>query len=194
MNHFHRKTSKILSVILTAALLLSLVPVSAYAAEPNTPKEEVVYINLNGDGSVREINVVNLFDLDEDGQIMDYGRYQSLRNMTTTDEIHQFEDMVTIDAKAGKLYYEGKLDNRAMPWNISIHYYLDGQEYTAEELAGKSGALKIRGSITKNTDCQGDFFDGYALQVSLTLDTKKCSNIIAENATIANVGSDKQLT
>lgn len=194
MNYFHRKTSKILPVILTAALLLSFVPVSAYAAEPNTPKEEVVYINLNGDGSIREINVVNIFNLDQDGQIIDYGRYQSLRNMTTTDEIHQSEDMVTIDAKEGKLYYEGKLDESVMPWNISLYYYMDGQEYTAEEMAGKSGALKITGSITENENCPGDFFDGYALQVSLTLDTKKCSNIIAEDATIANVGSDKQLT
>lgn len=194
MNDSKRKSSKILSVILTVALFLSLMPVSAYAAEPNTPKEEVVYINLDGDGSIKEINVVNIFDLDGDGQIIDYGRYQSLRNMTTTDEIHQSEDMVTIDAKAGKLYYEGRLDNSVMPWNISIHYYMDGQEYTAEEMAGKSGALKITVSITENANCQGDFFDGYALQASLTLDTKKCSNIIAEDATVANVGSDKQLT
>lgn len=192
MNHSERKS--ILSVILTAAFFLSLLPVSAYATEPNTPKEEVVYINLNGDGSVREINVVNIFDLDEDGQILDYGYYQSLRNMTTTDDIHLSEDQVTIDAKAGKLYYEGQLENGVMPWNISIRYFLDGQEYTAEDMAGKSGALKITVSITENPNCQGDFFDGYALQASLTLDTKKCSNILAEEATVANVGSDKQLT
>ena len=194
MNHIKKLASKGVSVAVSTALLLSCMSVSVYAAESNTPKEEVVYINLNGDGSVKEINVVNIFNLEKDGQIVDHGSYQGLRNMTTTDEIQQSGDTVTIDAKAGKLYYEGKLDRSDMPWNISLHYYLDGKEYTAEEIAGKSGALQIIGSITENTECGGDFFDGYALQLSLTLDTKKCSNIVAQDATIANVGSDKQIT
>lgn len=46
MNDSKRKSSKILSVILTVALFLSLMPVSAYAAEPNTPKEEVVWSSI----------------------------------------------------------------------------------------------------------------------------------------------------
>ena len=56
-----RKTSRFLSIIVAAALLLSPLPFSAYAAELNIPKEEVVYINLNGDGSIKEINVVNIW-------------------------------------------------------------------------------------------------------------------------------------
>ena len=32
------------------------------------------------------------------------------------------------------------------------------------------------------------------MQASLSLDTDKCKNIVAGDATIANVGSDKQLT
>lgn len=160
----------------------------------NTPKEEVVYINLNADGSVKEINVVNIFDLDADGRIVDYGKYESLRNMTTTDAIDYTGDTVTIDAGAGKLYYEGKLDSNVMPWKIAIHYYMDDKEYTAEEIAGKSGDLEITMKITENTGYTGNFFEGYALQASVTLDTKKCSNIQADGATVANVGSDKLLT
>ncbi len=34
----------------------------------------------------------------------------------------------------------------------------------------------------------------FPLSASFTLDTEKCSNIIADGATVANVGSDKQLT
>lgn len=194
MGCLKKKSSKILSVILASVLFLSMSPVSVYASEPNSPKEEVVYVNLNADGSVKEIHVVNIFDLDEDGRIVDYGQYQSLRNMTTTDVIKQSEDIVTIDTKAGKLYYEGKMDSNVIPWNISIHYYMDDQEYTADEIAGKSGSLKISVRITKNENCKGHFFEGYALQTSLMLDTEKCSNIAAENATIANVGSRKQIT
>ena len=49
------------------------------------------------------------------------------------DEIHQSEDTVTIDAKAGKLYYEGKLDSSVMPWNISIHVIQTESIRTAED-------------------------------------------------------------
>jgi len=190
MKHIKR----IVSVLLATLLMISILPLSAFAASENTPKEEVVYINLNADGSVKEINVVNIFDLDENGQIIDYGKYESLRNMTTTDKISYSGETVTIDAKAGKLYYEGKLDNNVMPWNIAIRYYMDGKEYSASEIAGKSGNLKITMKITENENCIGNFFEGYALQATVMLDTKKCSNIMADGATVANVGSDKQLT
>lgn len=190
MKHIKR----IIAVLVAALLLIVMMPLSALAASENTPKEEVVYINLNSDGSVREIVVVNIFNLTKDGQIIDYGRYESVRNMTTTDKINYSGETVTIDAKAGKLYYEGRLNSNVMPWNISIHYYMDGVEYKASEIAGMSGDLKITIKITENTDCVGNFFEGYALQASVTLDSGKCSDIKAEGATVANVGKNKQLT
>ncbi|MDD7281360.1 MAG: hypothetical protein PUH10_05140 [Erysipelotrichaceae bacterium] len=189
-----KNTKKIVSMLLAALLVVGIFSFSAFASSENTPKEEVVYINLNDDGSVKEINVVNIFDLDSDGQIIDYGRYETLRNMTTTDKIDYSHDTVTIDADAGRLYYEGKLKSNVMPWNISIRYFIDGKEYSASELAGKSGALKIKMKITENKKCTGNFFEGYALQTSFTFDTKKCNNIVADGATIADVGSDKQVT
>lgn len=188
----HRE--RIVSVLLAVLLMVCVLPTSVYAESENTPKEEVVYINLNSHGSVKEINVVNIFDLDKNGQIIDYGKYKDLRNMTTTDKIDYSDERVTIDTKAHKLYYEGKLDNNVIPWNIAIRYYMDGKEYSADEIAGKSGNLKIKMEITDNKKCKGDFFEGCALQATVVLDTKKCNNILADGATIANVGSDKQLT
>ena len=189
-----KHTKRIIAALLAALLIISILPLSAFAAAENTPKEEVVYINLNADGTVKEIVVVNIFDLDKDGQIIDYGKYENLRNMTTTDKIDYSGETVTIDAKAGKLYYEGKLDSNVMPWNIAIRYYMDGKEYKASDIAGKSGNLKITIDITENENCIGNFFEGYALQVSVTLGTDKCTNIKADGATVANVGKNKQLT
>ena len=186
--------NRICALFLTALFMISSMPLSVFAAETNTPKEEVVYINMNQDGSVREIYVVNIFDLDENGQIIDYGEYETLRNMTTTDEIGYSDSKVTIDAEAGKLYYEGKLSSDVMPWNIEIHYYMDDIEYSAADIAGKSGTLKIAMSIRENKNCNRLFFEEYALQATFVLDTEFCKDIVAENATIANVGSDKQIT
>lgn len=185
---------KIMAVILAVLMMVTILPMSAFAAESNTAKEEVVYINLNTDGTVKEINVVNIFDLDKDGKIIDYGDYSKLRNMTTEDEIEYKDNTVTIDTKSGKLYYEGKLKNNVMPWNINIRYFMDGREYTAEKINGKSGKLEIRLSITKNPDCDSLFFEGYALQATVTLDSQIAAGIVADGATIANVGKNKQLT
>ncbi len=48
--------------------------------------------------------------------------------------------------------------------------------------------------IAENQECRGGFYDHYALQASVLLDTDICKNITAPDATIANVGSKKQLT
>lgn len=137
------------------ALMLAVMPLSAFAAEENTPKEEVVYINLDAAGSVEEINVVNIFGKDTGDNITDYGKYLSVRNMTTTDDIDYSGDIVKINSSAEKLYYEGKLDSVIMPWNIEIQYFLDGKEYSSGEIAGKTGALKIGIRISQNQKCRG---------------------------------------
>ena len=195
MIRLSRKLRKVFSLCLAFLMLVCLFPVQALAAqEENTPKEEVVYVNLSADGSVEEINVVNIFNLPQGGTITDYGAYESLRNMTSTAPIKYKLDTVTIDAAPGKLYYEGKLSSKVMPWNVEIRYYMDGKELSAKEVAGKSGDLKIAIDITRNKNSKTNFFDGYALQLSLLLDTAKCSRIVAKDATVANVGSSKQIT
>ena len=54
--------------------------------------------------------------------------------------------------------------------------------------------MEIRLSIRKSLDCPLSFFEGYGLQVTLVLDTKHARDIVAEGATLANVGSKKQIT
>lgn len=114
--------------------------------------------------------------------------------LNTNDEITQNGEKITFSSDADKVYYQGTMKDTEIPWNISIRYFLDGKEYSAEDIAGKSGALEIRFSVSKNESCKGDFYDNYALQASFTLDTDICKNIVSSGATVANVGSDKQLT
>jgi len=64
------------------ALLISLC-VQSFALSGTAPKEEVVYVNLSKGGSVDAIHVVNSFELDQDGRIIDYGDYTAFREMTS---------------------------------------------------------------------------------------------------------------
>lgn len=182
-----------LTALLAAALTLGLAP-AALADEAAADKEEVVYINLDASGAVDTVDVVNIFDLAQAGRIEDHGDYASVRNMTGTEELTLSEGTVTAQAGPGRLYYEGRLDGAAIPWNVSLRYFLDGEERQAAELAGASGDLEIRLTVEKNPDCPGTFFEDYALQATLTLDGDRCQDIDAPGATAANVGGDKQLT
>ncbi|BCN29177.1 coiled-coil domain-containing protein [Anaeromicropila herbilytica] len=190
------KTKRIHIKQLASLLLVVVMTCSGnntvYAAEQNNGKEEVVYGILNNDGSVNGVYVVNIFD--QKGNIIDYGNYSSVRNMTSKDGITLDNNKVTFANTQDKLYYEGTLKVKELPWNISVKYFIDGKEYTADDIAGKSGAFKIKINITQNENCKSTFYKNYALQTTVTLDTNKCSNIVSDNATIVNVGSDKQLT
>ena len=164
-----------------------------YAADTAAEKDENVYVTLNDDGSVSSVYVVNEFTSDKAGTITDYGDYSSVKNLTTDDVITQNGEKITVEAPEGRFYYQGNLKTTDIPWKISIRYFLDGSEISTDDLAGKSGRLKIEMAISENKACEGNFFDNYLLQATVVLDTEKCSNITADGATTANVGKNRQL-
>lgn len=179
-------------LLITALLFTTILPV--FAAGSNTDpmsKEEVVYIQIAADGTVESIYVVNIFGA---GDILDYGDYSEVKNLNTSDKITQNGEEIRFSSLNDRVYYQGKLKDNTIPWNISIQYFIDGTEYSAADAAGRSGKLELRFRVSKNENARGDFFDTYALQVNFTFDTKKCTNIIAEGATAANAGSKKQLS
>ena len=184
------KLQKITAAAL-AALLVGSLSAPALAKAAPSEKEEVIYILTDASGAVTDIEAVNIF---AGGEILDYGDYSAVKPLNTDDVITQDGDTITFSSSADKVYYQGTMESTDIPWNISIRYFLDGQEYAAEDMAGKSGALEIRFSVSKNEDCTGSFYEDYALQAAFTLDTERCRNIVGEGATVANVGSDKQLT
>ena len=159
-------------------------------------KEEVVYGKLAADGAVQRLYTVSRLEGKAGRTITDYGDYTAVRNMTTTDPLAYADGAVTVTPAAdGALYYEGAMDPAAtaLPWLIEVHYILDGVERAPEDLAGRSGALILRISVQPNPACTGDWFDQYALQTTVTLDTASASNIRAAGGTIASVGSQRQI-
>ncbi len=185
------KHIKKITAVALSALLVGSLSVPIFAEADASEKEEVIYIMTDAAGKVTDMEVVNIF---AGGDITDYGDYSNVKMMNTTDEIIQNGNKITFSSDADKVYYQGTMESTLIPWDISIRYFLDGKEYSAEEITGQSGALEIYFSVSKNENCKGNFYDNYALQASFTLDTNICRNIVSDGATIANVGSDKQLT
>lgn len=185
------------AVLAAAVLCASALPAFAEGeqAENTASKEEVIYGKLAPDGTVQSIYAVNHFEATAGDPITDYGSYTAVRNMTTTDPLTQGDGTVSLTPSAdGSVYYEGTMDpSTPLPWLIEVHYILDGTVVEPEDLAGRSGALIIRIDVNPNPDCSGDWFNQYALQTTVTLDTAHADNIRADGGTIASVGSEKQI-
>lgn len=190
------KTLKtILPISMSITVLLSSSIISNAAEVNKYNKDENVYINLQDNGEVKNIYVVNEFETGSAMNITDYGKYSSIKNLSTGEKIKVDGKKLSFKSdKKGKFYYQGDLESKQIPWNIKFTYYLNGEKVEPDFLLGKSGKLKIEAAIKDNKEVEDKFFDNYILQMVITFNGEKCKNIKSEGAMTANVGSNKQLT
>lgn len=169
-------------------ILLTCLPTANAANE--SKKEEVIYAALKPNGQAEEAYAVNIFP---GGAVTDYGNYTSVRMMNTEDTLTYSNGLVSFVTAESRVYYQGNLSQVELPWLFDVSWTLNGQSVTAEQMAGASGKMEMHLSIRQNPMCGGNFFDTHALQITASLDTDRCTNITAEGATQANVGSVRQL-
>ncbi|TYS17032.1 YhgE/Pip domain-containing protein [Rossellomorea vietnamensis] len=157
-------------------------------------KDEVIYATLNASGNLDNIYVVNTLEVEKAGEILDYGKYSSVKNLTDLAEINQEGQKIEMEAPEGKFYYQGNMDKETeLPWNVNVSYQLDGKKVKAEELAGKHGHLEISVEITENEKGDAAFYENYLLQVSLAM-PNTYQDIEAPDGMVANAGKNKQIT
>lgn len=154
-------------------------------------KSEVAYVDLSYDGAPEGAYVVNRFDVEQGGTVVDHGEYSLVKNLTTTEEIELVGDAARFEVPEGTFFYQGNLGKVELPWDIDLEYSLDGKKVDAAELAGKDGHVDIAMSTSQNPDVDPAFFDSFMLQVSFTLDPEKCSNLVADGATVSDAGADQ---
>src|SRR5690606_20443331 len=91
-----RTMKKILIVLLSIFLVLpGTFPVAAASSNEEkvdnagqvVGKDEVVYATLSPDGIGKELYIVNSLEVSEGGQVVDYGKYSSVKNLTDLTEI-----------------------------------------------------------------------------------------------------------
>ena len=186
------KKKRILSISMAFILIFTLVS-NVFAKSDNTPKEEIVYISTNPDGKVNGTYVVNIFDLDKDQKIIDYGKYSEVKNLSTTDEIKRDSNKISIDAKKGKFFYQGNDPDKELPWNIELKYYKGDKELSPYDIAGQSGDISIKGNISINKKANKIFSDYYLGQLTISIDSKNAVVKKHDDATLAYQGSTQLL-
>mgnify|MGYP001241801115 FL=1 len=194
----------LVAVLIFPSLLVAASPVEVAEDEDSdtaeleegsfSHKDEVIYGTLQSNGDQDEIYVVNHFRVTEPGMLIDHGNYDSIRNLTDLSEIEQMNDEIHFAATEENFYYQGNMNHEALPWEFSISYFLDGEEKKPAELLGANGHIEIVIETAQNEEGEQLFFENYLLQISLTADPDRYSNIEAEEAAEASAGTDKQFT
>ncbi len=103
--------------IFALALMLVLLPAALPGANA-AAKNEIVYVTLEQDGTVDEIYVVNRFDSDDEEDIVDYGEYYAIQNLTNASDLYQTLDTVQFTKPAGTFFYQGDPASKALPWTF----------------------------------------------------------------------------
>lgn len=108
-------------------------------------KTETVHVQADATGNVQEITVeARLRNKGGSGKISDYSELEEIKNTKGDEEFTQAPDGTLLWENHGEdIYYEGK-SQKELPVNVKVSYYLEGQQINPQELAGKSGAVRIR--------------------------------------------------
>lgn len=117
-----------------------------------TEKSETVYVKAGADGTVQEIRVSEwLKNLSDRDYIEDYSQLTDIKNTEGDEEFTQKPDGTILWENHGEdISYEGKSDQE-LPVSVKISYYLDGEKMNPEQIAGKSGRVKIRFDYENHT-------------------------------------------
>ena len=144
MNKFKKAT---LLTICSLIFLNSFIPTFA---DTTISKDESVYAILENDGTVKDVTVSEWLHSDQGfDNYEDTTDLRELKALNSNEEIRVQDGKIIFNNPEKDIYYQGKSD-KDLPFCLDIHYYLDGQEYKAQELLDKSGHLKMTIEVKNN--------------------------------------------
>lgn len=183
------KISKITS--LTGATFMVLGTFSPVLAESTTTKDESVYVILNADGSVSDVTVSDTLH-NEDGfkNYQDTSDLTDVQNLKSDEAVQKTDNGYTWTTDDTNVYYQGK-SNAALPLETSISYELDGKQIDPDDLAGKSGHLKMTVNVT-NTQKKEYTVNGVTYEVAKPFYTVVGG--MFDNETFKNITIDHGMT
>lgn len=163
--------------------------VSYDTAATNVKKSETVYVNLAPDGSVTSKTVTDWLHTDKaETYIDDKSDLKNIINVKSSIEpVKNSDGTIRWNMETTDLYYRGETD-RELPVNFNITYYLDGKEMSPDDIAGKSGQVKMVITMTNESVTESEI-DGKKVKIytpficagGMIFEENTFSNITVEN-------------
>lgn len=186
------------SVIALLASQVNALAKQTESEENDFQKEETVYALLQADGSVQK-EIVSAHIHKDTGikNVKETLAIKDVENLKGDEKPQIKDDDYTWNISGKDLYYQG-ISEKQLPVAIKVSYYLNGDEYQPQEIAGKSGKLEIHihftNTTSKQVSVQGRNTTIHPLYAAVGIadfDNEHFQNITCSNAKILSNGNQQ---
>lgn len=122
----------------------------------NAEKKETVFVELDADGSVKNTIVSDVLKVSGKENIRDISNLQQIENLNGDEKFTAQNGELIWENKGENITYQGTT-TESTPVGVQITYYLDGKERSPEQLAGKSGKIKMVYHYINDSEREGKF-------------------------------------
>lgn len=186
---------KLAAGTLAVVTLATTIGADCYAGAPKVETDEAVYANLDYYGTVDSVSVVKGCTMNGNTDIVDYGNYDDVTNMSNKVKptIENGKVAWKLPEGTDQFYYECETKDLAthIPWNLDVTYKLNGVETAGEDLAGASGMVTIDIKATPNKNAPEYYRNNLILSCATMVDMSKSLSIDAPGSQLQSVGTYK---
>ena len=155
-------------------------------------KSETVYAVLDAEGNKEKV-VVNEWLTNKNGakEISDTSDLKNIKNTSGNQKFTKDGDKVTWKADGSDIHYQGTT-GKQLPVDVAVSYYLNGEQVSAKDIAGKSGDVEIHFDYKVN---RSELADGssvtkpYTMASAVMLDNSHFTNVTVDNGKVVNDGN-----
>ncbi len=128
----------------------------------DTEKKETVFVEMNADGTVSKTTVSNVLKVTGKDNINDVSSVDNIKNLKGDETFTSDNGRLLWENRGKDISYQGTTSKKT-PIQLKVSYYLDGEEITPEQMAGKTGTVKIVYDYMNDSDNEGEFVPFIAL-------------------------------
>ena len=155
-------------------------------------KSETVYAVLDAEGNKEKV-VVNEWLTNKNGakEISDTSDLKDIKNTSGNQKFTKDGDKVTWKADGSDIHYQGTT-GKQLPVDVAVSYYLNGEQVSAKDIAGKSGDVEIHFDYNVN---RSELADGssvtkpYTMASAVLLVNSHFTNVTVDNGKVVNDGN-----
>lgn len=155
----------------------------------DTDKKETVYVEMNADGTVTKTTVSDVLKVKGKDNISDVSDLTDITNISGDEAFTTDNGKLIWENKGKNISYQGTTTKSA-PIDIKVSYYLDDKEISPEDLAGKSGKVKIVYDYTNNSKEVAGNFVPFITLTGMILDDN-FSNVTVDNGKVVDYDDKK---
>lgn len=185
------KNKIIASGVILTILGMQTLPVLGYT------KDETVYTKMRSDGeSYQTIVNSHLKNTDNSDEIIDSSILTDIENVNDDKTFSKDGNKMVWKANKDDVYYKGNT-NKELPVDCKITYKLDGNEISADDVAGKSGKVEIVIQYTNKDEHQVNIngktekmYTPFVVMLGTIIDNTKASNITISSGKVVDNGKN----